>query len=339
MALFVDVVEVEVKAGNGGNGCVSFHREKFVQAGGPDGGDGGRGGDVVFVATQRMHTLMDFRFKRKFFAENGADGQNGRCRGKSGEDMVIEAPCGTIVRDSQSGKVLLDLFADGERKVLLRGGNGGFGNARFATPTRQAPNFAKPGEKTQPRKVRLELKSIADVGLVAFEEAADHVAHGGDRGGVADDADGPLRGHGLVLAVVGAAVVEGPLLAASLHEVEAAAGAGRFGARFGLGVVGGVIEVGVIGVGVDFLGGLLTAIGTLIYLAVVSADVGRGLLAGFLIVAIAFTTVLGTAIGTDVTFLAAAVVIRIVCVLVASRVSAPVAASVLTHTLLRRPVD
>ena len=168
MALFVDVVEVEVKAGNGGNGCVSFHREKFVQAGGPDGGDGGRGGDVVFVATQRMHTLMDFRFKRKFFAENGADGQNGRCRGKSGEDMVIEAPCGTIVRDSQSGKVLLDLFADGERKVLLRGGNGGFGNARFATPTRQAPNFAKPGEKTQPRKVRLELKSIADVGLVGF---------------------------------------------------------------------------------------------------------------------------------------------------------------------------
>ncbi len=168
MSSFVDIVSIEVKAGDGGNGCVSFHREKFVQAGGPDGGDGGRGGDVVFVATNRMHTLMDFRFKRKFVADSGEDGQGGRRTGKSGASILVKVPCGTIVRDEESGKVLMDLFRDGEQKVLLKGGNGGFGNSRFATPTRQAPNFAKPGEKTKARKVRLELKSIADVGLVGF---------------------------------------------------------------------------------------------------------------------------------------------------------------------------
>ncbi len=168
MSSFVDIVSIEVKAGDGGNGCVSFHREKFVQAGGPDGGDGGRGGDVVFVATNRMHTLMDFRFKCKFVADSGEDGQGGRRTGKSGASILVKVPCGTIVRDEESGKVLMDLFRDGEQKVLLKGGNGGFGNSRFATPTRQAPNFAKPGEKTKARRVRLELKSIADVGLVGF---------------------------------------------------------------------------------------------------------------------------------------------------------------------------
>ena len=168
MALFVDKVSIRCKAGDGGNGCVSFHREKFVQAGGPDGGDGGRGGDIVFVATERMHTLMDFRYTRNFVAENGADGSANRCKGKSGEPLVIEAPVGTIVRDKESGAVLLDLFQPDERRVLLRGGNGGFGNSRFATPTRRAPNFAKPGEKTQAVELTLELKSIADVGLVGF---------------------------------------------------------------------------------------------------------------------------------------------------------------------------
>ncbi len=168
MALFVDKVSIRCKAGDGGNGCVSFHREKFVQAGGPDGGDGGRGGDIVFVATERMHTLMDFRYTRNFVAENGADGSANRCKGKSGEALVIEAPVGTIVRDKESGAVLLDLFQADERRVLLRGGNGGFGNSRFATPTRRAPNFAKPGEKTQAVELTLELKSIADVGLVGF---------------------------------------------------------------------------------------------------------------------------------------------------------------------------
>ena len=168
MALFVDVVTITVKAGDGGNGCVSFHREKFVQAGGPDGGDGGRGGDVIFEATDRMHTLMDFRFKRKFTAENGADGMANRRSGKSGEPVVIEVPPGTVVREKATGKLLLDLYESGVRKTLVKGGRGGFGNQHFATPTRQAPQFAKPGEKREIIELQLELKSIADVGLVGF---------------------------------------------------------------------------------------------------------------------------------------------------------------------------
>ena len=134
MALFVDVVTITVKAGDGGNGCVSFHREKFVQAGGPDGGDGGRGGDVIFEATERMHTLMDFRFKRKFTAENGADGAGNRKSGKAGAPVVIEVPPGTVVREKATGKLLLDLYEAGQRKTLIRGGKGGFGNQHFATP-------------------------------------------------------------------------------------------------------------------------------------------------------------------------------------------------------------
>ena len=168
MALFVDVVNITVKAGDGGNGCVSFHREKFVQAGGPDGGDGGRGGDVVFAATERMHTLMDFRFNRKFTAENGEDGSSNRRSGRSGADVVIEVPPGTVVREKNTGKLLLDLYEPGVKKTLVRGGRGGFGNQHFATPTRQAPQFAKPGEKREVIEVTLELKSIADVGLVGF---------------------------------------------------------------------------------------------------------------------------------------------------------------------------
>ena len=168
MALFVDVVTITVKAGDGGNGCVSFHREKFVQAGGPDGGDGGRGGDVIFEASERMHTLMDFRYKRKFTAENGGDGMANRRTGKSGEPVVIEVPPGTVVREKTTGKLLLDLYEPGTRKTLVKGGNGGFGNQHFATPTRQAPQFAKPGEKRDVIELTLELKSIADVGLVGF---------------------------------------------------------------------------------------------------------------------------------------------------------------------------
>ena len=171
MALFVDVVTITVKAGDGGNGCVSFHREKFVQAGGPDGGDGGRGGDVIFEASERMHTLMDFRYKRKFSAENGGDGMANRRTGKSGEPVVIQVPPGTVVREKATGRLLLDLYTAGERKTLVKGGNGGFGNHRFATPTRQAPQFAKPGEKRDVIELTLELKSIADVGLVGFPNA------------------------------------------------------------------------------------------------------------------------------------------------------------------------
>lgn len=168
MALFVDIVNVRVKAGNGGNGCVSFHREKYVQAGGPDGGDGGRGGDVVFLASDRMHTLMDFRFRRRFEGGNGADGAANRMTGKSGADVVIEVPPGTIVREKESGRLLLDMYKPGDRRVLLKGGSGGYGNQHFATPTRQAPRFAKPGEKKDAVELTLELKSIADVGLVGF---------------------------------------------------------------------------------------------------------------------------------------------------------------------------
>lgn len=168
MALFVDVVTITAKAGDGGNGCVAFHREKFVQAGGPDGGDGGRGGDVIFEATDRMHTLMDFRYHRKFTAGNGEDGSGNRKTGKTGADVVISVPPGTVVRDKTSGKVLLDLYASGVHKTLAKGGRGGFGNQHFATPTRQAPQFAKPGEKREVMELTLELKSIADVGLVGF---------------------------------------------------------------------------------------------------------------------------------------------------------------------------
>ena len=168
MALFVDVVTITAKAGDGGNGCVAFHREKFVQAGGPDGGDGGRGGDVIFEATERMHTLMDFRYHRKFTAGNGEDGSGNRKTGKTGADVVISVPPGTVVRDKATGKILLDLYAAGIRKTLAKGGRGGFGNQHFATPTRQAPQFAKPGEKREVMELTLELKSIADVGLVGF---------------------------------------------------------------------------------------------------------------------------------------------------------------------------
>ena len=168
MALFVDIVTIKVKAGDGGNGCVSFHREKYVQQGGPDGGDGGRGGDIVFMASERMHTLLDFRYKRSYAAPNGEPGKNRRSSGRSGANLVIEVPPGTLVRDKETGRILLDLYTPGEKKTLLRGGNGGFGNMHFATPTRQAPNFAKPGVKCQPLEVMLELKSIADVGLVGF---------------------------------------------------------------------------------------------------------------------------------------------------------------------------
>ena len=168
MALFVDVVNITAKAGDGGNGCVSFHREKYVMAGGPDGGDGGRGGDVIFTATERMHTLMDFRFHRKFTAGNGEDGQGRRKTGKNGANVIIEVPPGTVVRDKNTGKILLDLYAAGVEKTLQKGGRGGFGNQHFATPTRQAPEFAKPGEKREIMELTLELKSIADVGLVGF---------------------------------------------------------------------------------------------------------------------------------------------------------------------------
>ncbi len=168
MASFVDRVKITAKAGNGGNGCVSFHREKFVQNGGPDGGDGGNGGNVVLYADPNMHTLLDFRFHSKYMAENGQDGSAARCHGKRGQDLVIKVPVGTVFLRDEDGAVVADMNEPGQQKVLLRGGQGGYGNQHFATPTRQAPNFAKPGIRTEAHVFRLELKTIADVGLVGF---------------------------------------------------------------------------------------------------------------------------------------------------------------------------
>ena len=168
MGNFVDHVKITAKAGNGGNGSTSFHREKFVLNGGPDGGDGGDGGDVLLYADPNMHTLLDFRFKSKYTAENGADGAAGRCTGKRGENLIIKVPVGTVLREEDSGAVVADMDKPGETRRLLRGGRGGWGNSHFATPTRQAPNFSKPGVKTEVHTFLMELKTIADVGLVGY---------------------------------------------------------------------------------------------------------------------------------------------------------------------------
>ena len=168
MSNFVDRVKITVKAGNGGNGSASFHRELFVQNGGPDGGDGGRGGDILLLADENMHTLLDFRYHSKYTAENGGDGAGNLRSGKRGEDLVIKVPVGTVVRDDETGRIMADMDRAGESRILLRGGQGGWGNKHFATPTRQAPNFAKPGMKTEIKTLRLELKTIADVGLVGY---------------------------------------------------------------------------------------------------------------------------------------------------------------------------
>ena len=166
--MFVDVVKIFIKSGNGGNGAVSFHREKYMPNGGPDGGDGGCGGDVVFQADKDMRTLLDFRFQRHYKAEDGGHGRGDMCRGKRGEDVVIRVPQGTVIKDAETGNILADMFYQGQKTVVLRGGMYGKGNSRFATATRQAPNFAQSGEITKEHTVILELKTIADVGLVGF---------------------------------------------------------------------------------------------------------------------------------------------------------------------------
>ncbi len=164
---FVDKARIILKAGDGGNGAVAFHREKFVAAGGPDGGDGGRGGNIVFVPDDNMSTLLDFRYKRKYEAPNGANGDGGNRSGKSAQDLVIRVPRGTVIREFESQDVVADISGD-EPVVLLKGGKGGFGNAHFATPTRQIPRFAKLGQPGEKMEVTLELKLIADVGLIGF---------------------------------------------------------------------------------------------------------------------------------------------------------------------------
>ena len=167
MANFVDTARITVKAGNGGNGAVSFHRAKYMPAGGPDGGDGGRGGHVILQVDDHMSTLMDFRYKRKYSAPNGQDGQGKLCFGKDGQNLVIKVPRGTVVRDAETREIIKDM-SDSEPFILARGGNGGWGNKHFATPTRQVPRFAKAGLPGQTQDVILELKLLADVGLVGF---------------------------------------------------------------------------------------------------------------------------------------------------------------------------
>lgn len=166
--MFVDTAEISIKAGNGGNGLVSFRREKYVPDGGPDGGDGGKGGSIIFKADKNLTTLMDFRYRKSYQAQNGGDGRARNSSGKNGENMVILVPVGTIIRDKETNKIIVDLSEDGEEFIAAKGGNGGWGNIHFATPTRQAPKFAKNGIKGEERTVVLELKLIADVGLAGF---------------------------------------------------------------------------------------------------------------------------------------------------------------------------
>ncbi len=167
MAAFVDEVNISVQAGDGGDGCVSFHREKYVAAGGPDGGDGGRGGNIVFLVDDNLSTLIDFRYKRKYVAANGANGGPNNSFGKGADDLIIKVPRGTVVTDRQTGRLLADMSGS-EPVIIAKGGRGGRGNARFATATRQIPRFAKPGFKGQKLELKLELKLLADVGLVGF---------------------------------------------------------------------------------------------------------------------------------------------------------------------------
>ena len=165
--MFVDIAKIKIKGGDGGAGAVAFHREKYVAAGGPDGGDGGKGGDVVFVVDDNLATLADFRYKRKYSAPNGEGGKGGRCNGKKGKDLEIKVPRGTIIREANSKAVMADMSKT-ERFVAAKGGKGGWGNIHFATSTRQVPRFAKPGTPGEEWEVSLELKLLADVGLVGY---------------------------------------------------------------------------------------------------------------------------------------------------------------------------
>ncbi len=166
--MFVDYAKIIIKSGDGGNGAATFRREKYVAAGGPDGGDGGRGGDIYFEVDPNANTLIDFRYTKKFKAEDGQNGSGSHRFGKSGEDCVVKVPLGTIVKDSETGKVIVDLSKEGQKELILKGGRGGKGNSHFATSTRQAPRFAIDGEKGKEKEVILELKLLADVGLVGF---------------------------------------------------------------------------------------------------------------------------------------------------------------------------
>lgn len=166
--MFIDIAKVFLKSGDGGHGAISFRREKYVPLGGPDGGDGGRGGDIIFIVDMGMTTLLDFKYKRKFIAEPGQNGGTSKCYGKDGEDLIIKVPMGTIIKDSETEKIMCDLSHEGDKYVICRGGKGGKGNVKFCTPTRQAPHYAEPGMPGEERFINLELKLLADVGLLGF---------------------------------------------------------------------------------------------------------------------------------------------------------------------------
>ncbi|MGE5629090.1 MAG: GTPase ObgE [Solirubrobacterales bacterium] len=166
--MFIDTAKIFIKSGDGGNGAISFRREKYVPLGGPDGGDGGRGGDVILQVDPNMTTLLDFAYKRKYKAERGTNGSGSKCYGKDGEDLIIKVPMGTVIRDVESNKIMADLSHPEDKYVVAKGGKGGKGNVKFTTPTRQAPDFAEPGMPGEERYITLELKLLADVGLLGF---------------------------------------------------------------------------------------------------------------------------------------------------------------------------
>ena len=168
---FVDYAKIYVKAGDGGRGCVSFRREKYVPKGGPDGGDGGRGGHVLFMATRELNTLLDLRYKKEYHAERGRHGMGKKMHGRDGKDLVIPVPLGTVIRDAESGEVLYDLEGEGMTGMAAKGGRGGLGNSHFATPTRQVPRYAQPGEEGEEKSLIIELKLLADVGLIGLPNA------------------------------------------------------------------------------------------------------------------------------------------------------------------------
>ena len=168
---FIDSAKISVHAGDGGRGCVSFRREKFVPKGGPDGGDGGRGGHVYLLANKQLATLLDFKYRKSYAADRGAHGLGARKTGRDGADIVIGVPCGTVVRNAETGEVMCDMIEDGQEVMIAKGGRGGWGNQHFATATRQAPRFAQPGEPGEAFELEMELKLMADVGLVGFPNA------------------------------------------------------------------------------------------------------------------------------------------------------------------------
>src|SRR4030065_1456830 len=168
---FIDYSKIFVASGKGGKGCVSFRREKYVPRGGPDGGDGGKGGDVVIKASSQINTLLDFKYKREFHAKNGQNGMGKKMHGKNSDDLVIPVPAGTVIRDADSNEIIADLIKDGDYFIAAKGGRGGLGNSHFATSTKQVPMYAQPGENNEEKWLILELKLLADVGLIGFPNA------------------------------------------------------------------------------------------------------------------------------------------------------------------------